>query len=159
MPGKSIITRSLRTILNFTGKQVKVSHRASWLDLDPSLRNPLHWRSPSVCSTWHWPFWESLSTNSHNKGSPKDPWARNYRISCQLNLQCAGKDSCKPLAETKAAFWEKELCRMERLGINKEPWNACPFHLAIETPSPGQEMGVYIATSLGGYFRLLALLT
>lgn len=101
-------------------------------------------------------LWESLSTSSHNKGSPRTREPGNYRISCQLNLQCAGNDSCT--TETKPAFWEKELCRMERSGMNKEPWNASPFQLAIEIPRPGQEVGVYITTSPGGYFRLLALL-
>lgn len=154
MPGTSTITRSLRTILNFTDKQVKVYHGQTW-----TLLSEIHYTDTALLSARHGtnPSGRALAPTHTIKAAPRTREHGNDRISCQLNLQCAD-DSCKPLAETKANFWEKELCRMERLGINKEPWNACPFQLAIETPSPGQEVGVYITTSLGGYFRLLALL-
>lgn len=58
-----------------------------------------------------------------------------FTVCWQGQLQAPGRNKASLLGE-------RALQDGERLGINKEPWNAYPFQLAIEILGPRQEVGV-----------------
>lgn len=136
MPGIGTIIRSLRTILNLQTSESKSSMEPHSGLFSQKPTTPVQPAAQAGISPSG-----KASTRGHTmKGSSQDPGARALQdilpVKCSVLvtwLQAPGRKH--------VSLSEKELCTVERLGVNKDLWNFSPFQLAIEIPKPSQEVG------------------